>query len=114
MAAEQGDADAQFGLAFLYTDGKGVTQDYKKAVKWFSMAAEQGNTKAQFNLGLLYDKGKGVLEDDILAYAWYNLSAAAGNEKARTNRDMLKKTMSVRQIAYAQEKSKQLLAKLQN
>ena len=41
--AEQGDADAQFLLGFMYAYGKGVAQDFAKAVKWYRKAAEQGN-----------------------------------------------------------------------
>ena len=40
--AEQGDAPAQSNLGLMYYHGKGVPQDYKTAVKWFTLAAEQG------------------------------------------------------------------------
>ncbi|EHM53285.1 sel1 repeat family protein [Cardiobacterium valvarum] len=33
--AEAGDADAQLHLGALYADGRGVTQDYSKACKWY-------------------------------------------------------------------------------
>ncbi len=51
-AAEQGDAEAQYSLGVCYAYGKGVEQDYKEAVKWYTAAAEQGHVKAQFNLGV--------------------------------------------------------------
>jgi len=35
MAAEQGFADAQVNLGFMYHNGRGVPQDYAEAVKWF-------------------------------------------------------------------------------
>jgi len=38
-SAEQGDADAQALLGAMYFNGKGVTQDYKEAVKWYRKAA---------------------------------------------------------------------------
>ena len=38
--AEQGHAMAQTGLGVMYDHGKGVTQDYKMAVKWYRLAAE--------------------------------------------------------------------------
>ena len=38
--AKQGNALAQFNLGSLYSDGKGVTQDYKTAVKWYKLSAE--------------------------------------------------------------------------
>ena len=40
--AEQGDARAQFGLASMYLEGKGVPQDYGQALKWFRSAAAKG------------------------------------------------------------------------
>jgi uncharacterized protein len=43
LAAEQGNASAQYNLGVMYEKGQGVPQDYKTAVKWFRLAAEQGN-----------------------------------------------------------------------
>ena len=40
--AEAGYEVAQYNLAVMYDDGKGVLQDYKEAVKWYRLAAEQG------------------------------------------------------------------------
>ena len=40
-ATEQGDADAQFNLGWLYENGWGVSKDYAEAVKWWQKAAEQ-------------------------------------------------------------------------
>jgi TPR repeat protein len=36
----------------MYAQGRGVTQDYKEAVKWFRLAAAQGNAGAIANLKL--------------------------------------------------------------
>ena len=40
--AQQGNDIAQYNLALMYNDGRGVTQDYKQAVKLYRKAAEQG------------------------------------------------------------------------
>ncbi|HJL65723.1 MAG TPA: tetratricopeptide repeat protein, partial [Arenicellales bacterium] len=53
--AEQGDADAQYNLGVMYEKGRGVPQDDKIALKWFTLAAEQGFARAQHNLGVMYD-----------------------------------------------------------
>ena len=37
--AEQGNVHAQSNLALMYIRGDGVTQDYKKALKWYTLAA---------------------------------------------------------------------------
>ena len=40
--AEQGVTEALFVLGGIYYKGRGVTQDYEQAVKWYTKAAEQG------------------------------------------------------------------------
>ena len=50
LAAEQGVADAQSNLGFMYAHGRGVPQDVKEAVKWWQLAAEQGNADARKNI----------------------------------------------------------------
>jgi uncharacterized protein len=42
----------------VYDNGRGVKQDYKKAIEWYEKSANQGNTKAQFNLGIMYANGQ--------------------------------------------------------
>jgi serine/threonine protein kinase len=56
-AAEQGNARAQFNLALMYDNGKGVSQDDAKAVEWYHKAAEQGHAAAQNCLGCMYAAG---------------------------------------------------------
>jgi hypothetical protein len=36
LAADQGNARAQFNLGNMYRDGRGVTHDYAEAIKWFA------------------------------------------------------------------------------
>ena len=38
-AAEQGDAQAQFNLGLMYSNGQGVPQDFIRAHVWYSVAA---------------------------------------------------------------------------
>ena len=83
--AEQGDADAQNILGWMYDSGKGVLQDYKEAVKWYRKSAEQGNAEAQYNLGVLYRNGEGVTQDDKEAVKWYRKAAEQGHAKAQHN-----------------------------
>jgi peptidoglycan hydrolase-like protein with peptidoglycan-binding domain len=44
--ADEGNADAQFMLGYMYASGKGVLQDYIQAHKWFNLSAFQGNERA--------------------------------------------------------------------
>ena len=39
VGADQGDADAQFRLGFMYEVGQGVTQDYVRAHMWLCPAS---------------------------------------------------------------------------
>ena len=41
LAAEQGDASAQFNLGVRYDNGEGVPQDYVQAHKWINLAASR-------------------------------------------------------------------------
>ncbi|MSO74665.1 MAG: sel1 repeat family protein, partial [Alphaproteobacteria bacterium] len=61
--AEQGDADAQYKLGWMYRDGQGVLQDYAEAARWYRKAADQGDAWAQTNLGWMYNHGQGVAQD---------------------------------------------------
>ena len=39
VLAEQGDPKAQFRLGYRYKTGKGIKQNYKKAIEWLTKAA---------------------------------------------------------------------------
>ena len=83
--AEQGDAEAQFNLGVMYTNGYGVWQDYAQAAAWFLKAAEHGDAKAQIALGYACAKGQGVPQDDAQALAWYRKAADQGDPDAQSN-----------------------------
>ncbi len=104
--AEQGDASAQDNLGSMYYNGRGVSQDYKEALRWYRAAAEQGDASAQYGLGFMYYNGQGVPQDYIQAHMWYNLAASdlTGDDRevAVKNRDSLAENMTSEQIAEAQ------------
>ena len=53
LAAEQGNADAQYNLGYMYCEGIGVTGKNKdEAVKWWRIAAGKGHVDARKNLNL--------------------------------------------------------------
>ena len=58
-AAEQGDADAQFKLGWMYRNGRGVEADDAQAMQWYRKAAEQGHTHAKAALGSKCEAGVG-------------------------------------------------------
>lgn len=59
LAAKQGNANAQYNLALMFTNIKGVSQDTKEAFKWFELAAKQGHVYAQYYLAIFIEKEKG-------------------------------------------------------
>ena len=83
--AEKGDLNAQIELAKAYRQGIGVSQDYKTAVKWFTLAAEQGDAEAQYNLGVMQSFGLGVVPNNETAVKWYTLAAKQGDALAQYN-----------------------------
>ena len=83
--AEQGNAIAQYILAYMYEEGVGIKQDKQKAFYWYTKAAEQGLAEAQYNLALMYDEGDGVKQNKSLAKKYYQL-ACDGNDKKACNK----------------------------
>ena len=83
--ADQGDALAQYNLALRYYFGRGVAQDYAKAMKWYRKAADQGNALAQYCVGNGYYHGEGVAQDYAEAVKWYRKAADQGDALAQYN-----------------------------
>ncbi|HUU19845.1 MAG TPA: tetratricopeptide repeat protein [Sedimentisphaerales bacterium] len=83
--ADEGDTSAMCSLGRAYFEGRGVPQDYTKAVELFRKGAEAGDPNAMVNLGFLYDIGRGVSQDYTEAAEWFRKSAEAGNIKGMSN-----------------------------
>ena len=83
--AEQGNAKAQFNLGVIYDSGRGVPEDDRRAVFWYSEAAKRGDANAQNNLGVMYANGRGVPKNDRQAMFWFHEAAERGNENAKNN-----------------------------
>ena len=62
----------------MYSNGEGIPENDKEAMKLFRLAAEQGYAPAQHNLGYMYANGEGVPENDREAVKWYQLAADQG------------------------------------
>jgi len=99
--------DSWYELGLKHETGKGVPQNYKEAVKWYTKAAEQGNAKAQYSLGLMYFNGQGgVPQDYVIAHMYCNLAAMNGDKDAIVNRGIVEKKMTPTQIAESQRKAR--------
>ncbi len=84
-SADQGHANAQFGLGVGYDYGIGVAKSYEEAVKWYRLAANQQYAPAQNNLGVCYLRGEGVQKDYKEAVRLFLLAASQRNEYAQRN-----------------------------
>lgn len=58
--ADQGMAEAQTYVGYMYANGKGLDQNDEEAVKWYQKAANQGDQTAKDNLQFMYDEGRGL------------------------------------------------------
>jgi TPR repeat protein len=111
LAAQQGDAYAQFNLGIMYSKGHGVPQNYAKALKWYKLAAKQGDAWAQISLGNMYSKGQGVPQNDPEAYKWTALAKAASKPgsqayiSASRSMRILEARMTPAQIAQGQQEA---------
>jgi TPR repeat protein len=79
-AAEEGDSEAQYHLAWSYELDH---HDTSSAVKWYRAAAEQGHVRAQSRLGSCFRWGAGVPEDSAEAIRWFRKAAAQGDPFAQ-------------------------------
>lgn len=108
--AIQGDANAQYLLAYCLQAGKPIQQDYAEAIQWYTKAALQNHMPSQHNLGVLYMTGEGVEQDYEEACAWAVLAASNGNNSVMR---VLALKASEEQLLAGQQKATQLRTSLQ-
>ncbi|PCI43732.1 MAG: hypothetical protein COB49_11820 [Alphaproteobacteria bacterium] len=95
--AKNGDIWSQFTLGYIYSHGKGVGPDYKKALKWFTKAAEQDDLISQYYLATILEEGSGEVAQDYGASAnWYLKIAKLGH--VAEHKDL--KIFAARKIGY--------------
>ena len=73
--AQNGDNDACFNLGERFFYGRGVKQDYAKAVKWYTISSDRGDCSSQKKLADCYYLGQGAERN--LAKAAYRYEQAA-------------------------------------
>ena len=100
LAADRGNALAQFNLAVIYELGQGVQPDCVEATKWFLKAAEQGDAGGQLEMGKRCHRGsfaplaQDARESRIEAYKWFTLSAAQGYKNSEMHCEQIGLAMS--------------------
>ena len=111
-AADQGLAEAQSHLGYLYAvGGKIVKRNPTEAGKWFLRAAENGEVDAQFQIGVFLARGDGVEQDVVEGYKWLNLASLGSHEGAKTARTELLKQMRPDAVTEAQKRSGEYIAR---
>ena len=84
--AKQGNAVAQFGMGYIYSTGRGVTNDLNEAVKWWQTAADQNLAEAQNALGQFYfQQGSTNPVEYAEALRWLHKAADQGDVQAMNN-----------------------------
>jgi len=84
-AANQGDAEALFGIANIYYSNK----EYKDAARYLEEAMKKGYVPAIRWSGVMYQLGLGVNKDLDRAYHLYNQAAQAGNLSAYCQKSLM-------------------------
>ena len=114
QAAELGDVEAQYDLAYLYYKAgedpaiQGVAQNYRRAAYWYEKAALQGHARAQYNMGVLHLHGHGVERDPIEAYAWLLRSAETGHHESELLLAELDRILNDKQLVAARSRAGEL------
>ncbi len=81
--APEGDATAEFYLAYMMDRGLGTGKDMFSAISWYKKSAEQDYLPAITYMGYIYDSGHGVVKDDKEAFKWYTKAAQMGSADAQ-------------------------------
>ncbi|HWU56030.1 MAG TPA: hypothetical protein VN175_11060 [Rhizomicrobium sp.] len=85
LAADKGQAVAQYRLGTMYERGQGVAADSAKAIHWYEMAAAQGNRKAMHNLAVAYASGPTAKRNMTESARWFGKAAALGLSDSQFN-----------------------------
>jgi TPR repeat protein len=72
-----GDPNAEYNLARLYLDGRGVEKDSRQAARWLNLAADKNHRQSQALLGHLLFTGQGVPRQRAKGLMWLTLAREA-------------------------------------
>jgi TPR repeat protein len=110
LAAEHGDAGAQFNLGVLYDNrlddnDRPTASNHAAAMKWLRHAADQGLPRAQIKLAEMYADRRKAPADYVRACTWYLLAtenlSGIHRQRAQTGYARISSRMTPVQIAKA-------------
>lgn len=81
-AAKNGYPEAEYLLGLIYSEGRGLPHNWKKAIQWFTIAANHGHAKAMFYLGRCHHYGINMERNTMRALELYSKSADLGYGRA--------------------------------
>lgn len=84
-AAELGDSEAAFCVAYMNEYGEGTPIDTERAITYYTKAASAGHRGASHNLGFFYYSGNGVKKDMKRAYELFYFAAQKGKADSMRN-----------------------------
>lgn len=82
-SAKLGYAQAQYNLACLFAEGRGILKDEAAAMFWYLEAAKNGDAAAARTIGLFYLEGKVVSRSITKAEQWLRRAASLGDLEAQ-------------------------------
>ena len=87
--AQDGNAEAQFRLGWLYETGVGGEKNFAEAAYWYAVAADLAHPSALYNFAVMLAEGRGVSRDDTKAAKYFRRAAVQGHAKAQYNLGIL-------------------------
>ncbi len=98
------DADAQYHLGRIFSEGVAGPRDLHQAARWFNLAAEKGHVPAQARLGQMLFNGDGVPRQGPRGLMWMQVAA----NKAFPGRDDWVVELNTRARSVATEDERRL------
>ena len=98
------DADAQYHLGRIFSEGAAGPRDLHQAARWFNLAAEKGHVPAQARLGQMLFNGDGVPRQGPRGLMWMQVAA----NKAFPGRDDWVVELNTRARSLATEDERRL------
>lgn len=82
IAAEGGEARAQWYVGMMLLNGRGVAADQPEAYQFVRMSADAGHLPGMISTAVMLATAEGVAEDDVEARLWYQRAAEQGSAHA--------------------------------
>ncbi len=84
IAAESGDAEAQYCYGMCHLRGLGTPKNLVEGARWCRKAAEGGCVDAEYIYACLNEHGDGVEKDRTEAVKWFRIAAEHGHPAAQS------------------------------